>query len=311
MPKKDWVKSFKNFQIFVPASISNLGCGFDSLGLAVSLYFKTSVFSAPQFHLKICQNGKSLELPTDENLFLKAFSNCYPVSPDEWRFQISIETEIPLKRGLGSSACAVLSAILLAEKLLNLKHDASKILQSALQWESHPDNLCASLLGGFTVAMQDQHGAIYRRKPAFPRSLKILLLIPELEISTSRARALLPDAYSRESVISNIQRLAYFMACLQDGNYEGLRESVQDRIHQPYRATLMPFAHDLLNMQNFPDESAIVLSGSGPTFAVFYRIQEAKIRSVIQQIMSIHKTPYELRNVIVDNEGARIEALED
>src|SRR5262249_24893110 len=126
MPKRDWVKSFKNFQIFVPASISNLGCGFDSLGLAVSLYCKTSVFSAPQFHLKMCQNGKPLELPAEENLFLKALSNCYPVSPDEWRFQISIETEIPLKRGLGSSAGAVLSAILLAEKLLNLKHDASK-----------------------------------------------------------------------------------------------------------------------------------------------------------------------------------------
>ncbi|PWT90561.1 MAG: homoserine kinase [Acidobacteria bacterium] len=311
MASKKWEKAFKSFQILVPGSISNLGCGFDTLGLAVSLYFKTSVHSCPAFHFEMKCNGKPLDLPEEENLFLKVLRSCYPVSPDDWHFHISIETEVPPKRGLGSSACAVVSAMMTAAKLQNLRMESGQLLHTSLQWEPHPDNLCASLVGGFTVAMQDNSGALFYRKLLFPRSLKILLLIPEWQISTAEARRLLPELYPQEAVVGNLQRLAYFIAALQDGNFRGLRESVRDQIHQPYRAALMPFARDLLNSEYFSSESAVMISGSGPCFAMFYRVYEKKIRSVIQEIMSVHKIPYELRNVVVDEEGTRIESLED
>jgi len=180
-----------------------------------------------------------------------------------------------------------------------------------MQWESHPDNLCASVLGGFTVAMQDDGGAIYYQKLPFPKALRILLLIPEWEISTEEARRLLPQLYPQQAVIANLQRLAFFLGSLQDGNFRGLRESVRDQIHQPYRAPLMPFARELLDSPKFSSDCAVVISGSGPSFAVLYRVHEKKIRSVIQEIMSIHRIPYELRTVVLDNEGARIESLED
>ncbi|HEY4492501.1 MAG TPA: homoserine kinase [Acidobacteriota bacterium] len=308
---KKWEKAFKSFQILVPGSISNLGCGFDSLGLAVSLYFKTSVHSAPQFQLEMKCNHKTLLLKEADNLFLTALRRCYPVSPDDWRFSIMIETEFAPKRGLGSSACAVISAILMAAKLMNFKQDAGQVLHTAMQWESHPDNLCASVLGGFTVAMQDDGGAIYYQKLPFPKALRILLLIPEWEISTEEARRLLPQLYPQQAVIANLQRLAFFLGSLQDGNFRGLRESVRDQIHQPYRAPLMPFARELLDSPKFSSDCAVVISGSGPSFAVLYRVHEKKIRSVIQEIMSIHRIPYELRTVVLDNEGARIESLED
>ena len=309
--QKKWEKAFKSFQILVPASVSNLGCGFDTLGLAVSLYFKTSVFSAPHFSFEMKCNGKPLELAEQDNLYLKVLRSCYPVSPDDWHFAISIDTEVPPKRGLGSSGCAVVSAILTAAKLQALKQDIQQILHTALQWESHPDNICATVLGGFTVAMQDDAGNIYHQKLAFPRDLRILMLIPEWEISTKEARELLPQLYPQQAVIGNLQRLAYFMACLQDGDFRGLRESVRDQIHQPYRAPLIPFARDLLNGNSFSNESAVVISGSGPSFAVFYRVFEKRIRAQIQEIMAVHQISYELRNVMVDEEGARIESLED
>lgn len=308
---KRWTKQFKSFQILVPGSISNLGCGFDTLGLAISLYFKVSVHSSPSFRLEIKCNNKPLEIPPGENLFLKVLRNCYPVSPDDWSFTIQIETEVPPKRGLGSSACAAIGAMMLAARLMNLRQEPLQLLHTAIKWEAHPDNLCASVYGGFTVAMQDDGGSLYCRKLSFPSALRILLLIPDLQISTEEARRLLPQLYPQEAVVANLQRLAYFIACLQDGSLHGLRESVRDQIHQPYRAPLIPFARDLLDLPGFGDDSAILISGSGPAFAVLYRSHETDIRSKIQQVMAVHEIPYELRNVIPDHEGARIESLED
>jgi homoserine kinase len=307
---RSWTKSFKSFQILVPGSVSNLGCGFDSLGLAVALYFKTSVHSAPVFHLEMKCNGKNLDLPQEENLYLKALRNCYPVCPDDWQFSVSIDTEVPPKRGLGSSACCVISALITAARLMNLKQDQRQILSTALQWEPHPDNLCASILGGFTVAMASDSGVLRYQKLPFPSELRLLLLIPEWEISTEEARQMLPENYSREAVICNLQRLAYFMGCLQEGSFYGLRDSVRDQIHQPYRATLMPYARELLD-HDFGDETAMMISGSGPTFAVLYRSNQQRIRSIIQEIMSLHQINYELRNVMIDYDGARVESLED
>src|SRR5215475_10469534 len=167
MTIKKWEKAFKSFQILVPGSISNLGCGFDTLGLAISLYFKISVHSAPEFQLQINYNGKPIEFPQEDNLFLRVLSYCYPVSPDDWKFHISIDTEVPPKRGLGSSACAVIGAMLTAAKLQNLKLDLKQLLHTSLQWEHHPDNLCASVLGGFTVAMLDDQGCVFHQKLPF------------------------------------------------------------------------------------------------------------------------------------------------
>ncbi len=305
-----WTKAFKSFQILVPGSVSNLGCGFDSLGLAISLYFKISIHSAPRFQLEMKCNGKPLDMPAEENLFLKVLRSCYPVCPDDWHFTATIETEVPPRRGLGSSACATAGAIIAAARLMNLKQEAHQILTTALQWEPHPDNLCASILGGFTAAMMDYAGSVHYRKLSFPRMLKLLLLIPEWQVSTEEARRLLPDSYPKQAVIGNLQRLAYFMGCLQNGNFEALRESVRDQIHQPYRAPLMPFARDLLESE-IGNENAILLSGSGPTFAILYRVHRRRIRSIIQRIMATHGIPYEMRNVMIDSEGARVESLED
>lgn len=308
---KKWTKAFKSFQILVPGSISNLGCGFDTLGLAVSLYFKTSVHSAPQFSFEVSAYGKPILVPDEDNLFLKVLRQCYPVSPDDWRFQIQIDTEVPPKRGLGSSACAAVSAVLTAAKLMNLRQDPDQILHTVLPWEHHPDNICASLVGGFTVSMVDDSGAVFHQKLPFPPNIKVLLLIPEWEISTVEARRLLPELYPKDAVIGNLQRLAFFMACMRDGNFEGFRESVRDQIHQPFRVSLMPFGRDLLNSHKVPSDAAVVVSGSGPSFAILYRGQEKGLRSAIQEIMSLHQVAYDLRNVLVDTEGARIELLED
>jgi homoserine kinase len=305
-----WTKAFKSFQILVPGSVSNLGCGFDALGLAISLYFKASIHSAPSFHLEMSCNGKPLNIPVEENLYLKVLRSCYPVSPEDWRFHVFIETEIPPKRGLGSSACCVISAIMTAARLLNLKQEARQVLTTALHWEPHPDNVCASTNGGFTVAMNDSKGGLHYQKLGFPSELHLLLVIPEWEISTVEARKMLPESYPQKSIIGNLQRLAYFMGCLQSGKLCGLRESVQDQIHQPYRAALMPFGRELLD-QDFGDETAVMISGSGPTFAILYHSNHQKIRTGVQKILSAHQVAYELRNVMIDCEGARIESLED
>jgi homoserine kinase len=303
--------SFKSFRVLVPGSISNLGCGFESLGLAVSLYFKTTVRPATTFDLQTCCNGRPMEIPDAENLFLKVLRCCYPVSPDDWHFSVDIDTEVPPRRGLGSSACAVLSALITAARMMCLPLEPAQMLKTAMQWEPRPDNLCAGILGGFVAAMQEECGAVAVSRLPFPKTLKILLLIPQWEIPAHEACRLLPALYPRQTVVSNLQRLAFFLASLQNGEFQQLAESVRDQIHQPYRVPLIPFARDLLESGEFPKETAVFISGAGPAFAMLYRVHEKRIRAAAQRIMSRHPISYELFPVLVDKEGARVEQLED
>lgn len=303
--------SFRAFRILVPGSLSNLGCGFDALGLAVSLYFKTCVRPSPKFHLETSHNGRTLAIPPEENLFLKVLRSCYPISPDDWHFAISIDSEVPPRRGLGSSACAIVSALHTAARLQKLPMDASRTVHTAMQWEAAPDGLCAAVHGGFMTSMMDEGGKLSYLPLPFPEHVRILLLIPQWEVSTQEARRLLPQLYPQQAVVANLQRLAFFLASMVAGDLRELRESVRDQIHQPYRVPLIPFARDLLDSDAFPPDCAIFISGSGPTFAVCYRTRERRIRSAIQKIMANHGIPYELCPVQIDREGARIESLED
>ncbi len=303
--------NFKGFRILVPGSLSNLGCGFDALGLAVSLYFKTSVRPAPRFHLEMTHNGRPLCIPPEENIFLKVLRSCYPISPDDWHFAVSIDSEVPPRRGLGSSACAIVSALHAAGRLQKLAVNPAQTVHTAMQWEAAPDGLCAAVFGGFMTSMMDENGKLSYLPLPFPENMQILLLIPQWEVSTQEARRLLPQLYPQQAVIGNLQRLAFFLACLLTGDFRELRESVRDQVHQPYRAPLIPFARDLLETDAFSPDTAIFISGSGPTFAVCYRANEKRIRSAIQKIMAAHGIPYELLPVQIDREGARIESLED
>ncbi|WP_145038542.1 homoserine kinase [Paenibacillus sp. Y412MC10] len=252
-------------RVKVPASTANLGPGFDTLGMALSLYSWIEMKASEKtvFHLHGDEMGG---LPTDKsNLIYKVaqmvFEEAGQAVPD---LEISMYSEIPLTRGLGSSASAIVGALAAANALIGSPLPDSKLFDMATNLEKHPDNVGASLFGGIIAAVWDGSHADYMRIEP-PADLGTLVVIPDFELATSKAREALPAQVSLEDAVYNISRSSLMTAALSAGRLDLIRAAMKDRIHQPYRAPLVPGMSKIL--AEAPDHGAlgIALSGAGPT----------------------------------------------
>jgi len=249
----------------VPASTANLGPGFDTLGMALSLYswIEMKESEHTQFHLYGDQmNG----LTTDKsNLVYKVaqlvFDEAGVCVPE---IEISMYSDIPLTRGLGSSASAIIGGMVAANALIGSPLSKDKLFDMATKLEGHPDNVGASLFGGIITAVWDGVHADYIRMEPH-NNLEVLVVIPEFQLSTSDARKVLPDQISREDAIYNISRSSLLVAALSQGRFDLIGRAMSDRLHQPYRASLVPGMSRIL--EEAPNRGAlgVALSGAGPT----------------------------------------------
>jgi homoserine kinase len=183
-------------------------------------------------------------------------------------FHMTINNEIPLARGLGSSAAAIIAGVTCYELLTRDRLSDVEIFRYAFDFESHPDNLAAALYGGFVTAAMSATGDVLVARLAVAPGAACVVVIPEFELSTEKARAVLPRTYERSDVVFNIQRAALTTAALTTGKWNLLRESMRDRIHQPYRAPMIPGLNEVLGL-NVPGLFGIALSGAGPTVFSF------------------------------------------
>ncbi|OAB48068.1 homoserine kinase [Paenibacillus antarcticus] len=249
----------------VPASTANLGPGFDTLGMALSLYswIEMKESEHTQFHLYGDQmNG----LTTDKsNLVYKVaqlvFDEAGVCVPE---IEISMYSDIPLTRGLGSSASAIIGGMVAANALIGSPLSKDKLFDMATKLEGHPDNVGASLFGGIITAVWDGVHADYIKMEPH-NNLEVLVVIPEFQLSTSDARKVLPDQISREDAIYNISRSSLLVAALSQGRFDLIGRAMSDRLHQPYRASLVPGMSRIL--EEAPNRGAlgVALSGAGPT----------------------------------------------
>jgi homoserine kinase len=179
-------------------------------------------------------------------------------------FRMAIHNQIPLARGMGSSAAAIIAGVTLYGILLDdpLKDDV--VMRRALEFEPHPDNLSAALYGGLIAAGVDTKGTAYVAKLRPADGVQGVVVIPSFELPTKMARAVLPDSYSRADAVYNLQRSALTIAALITGDWGLLRESLRDRVHQPYRQKLIPGLEEILNL-DLPGLFGACLSGAGPT----------------------------------------------
>src|SRR5580658_334431 len=233
-------------RIRVPGSSANLGPGFDALALALSLY--VDVAAAPRSgEPRVRLTGEhSAGLPQDDSnliwqAFLHAFRKAGQSAPD---LQLEVRNEIPLGRGLGSSGAAAVAGIALANVVGRLHMSPLDVLMLAVEVEGHPDNVAASALGGLAVVAPPSQAI---RLP-WPERIATVVASPDVQLATSRARAALPDSYSRADAVFNLQRATLLVAAAASGNTAALRVALQDRWHQPYRAVLVPGLEDALAM---------------------------------------------------------------
>ena len=182
---------------------------------------------------------------------------------------LEITNEIPLGKGLGSSAAAITAGVVMAVKLLSLDWTLSRILDEAARMEGHPDNVAACVLGSIVVSAVEPCGITKAIRIAMPPTVGVAVVVPDFVLPTKEARAVLPDVCSLADATFNIQRAALLIAALATGDTSVFPAALDDRLHQPFRAQLVPGLADILRLRA-PGLLGCTLSGAGPGVLVFY-----------------------------------------
>ena len=251
-----------------PATSANLGPGFDTAAVALDFYLHIEAVTAPEF--SIAATGRNAErcARLDDNLVLDLYRR---LLTENGRRVISLairmQNEIPLGMGCGSSAAGRLAAIALASHFGKLGWDNGRILEEASAVEGHPDNAAACLLGGFVAAAHNGIG-VHVARVAPPTDWRAIVVLPNEPLATSKARAVLPETYSRADVVANLQSVAILGLAFAQGRGDLLQYAMSDRIHQPYREAICPQLPRLLPLAGRHGILGVALSGAGPAVLV-------------------------------------------
>ncbi|WP_127587971.1 homoserine kinase [Paenibacillus koleovorans] len=256
----------RSVYVKVPASTANLGPGFDALGMALNLYAWIEM-SVAQDRTTIQLYGDQMDgVPTDKsNLIYEVAQQVFRKAGVEHpELNISMYSDIPLTRGLGSSASAIVGALVAANALIGSPLSRDELFQMASDLEKHPDNVGASLFGGLIAAFWDGERAEHLRIEPEDR-LEVLVAIPEFHLATEKARHVLPTTISMKDAVFNVGHVSLLVAALATGRYDMIRHAMKDALHQPYRAPLIPGMSDILDRAVEHGALGVALSGAGPT----------------------------------------------
>lgn len=297
-------------RICVPASSANLGPGFDALGLALDIYLVCTV--ELQEVLRITAEGiDANEIPSDpSNLIwrtaLQVAESVKKVLPAVW---LHIDNQIPIGKGLGSSAAALTAGVVIADLLLNLNWSRHQILNEAARIEGHPDNVSACVLGAVVASSMEPDGQTHAVRIELPTTYRVAAVVPDFVLSTRMARAVLPESYTRRDAVFNIQHSALLIAALCTGNTESFSAALQDKLHQPYRATLIPGFSDMLELRE-PGLLGSALSGAGPSVLVFYEQGYEGVTEAFERLFAKYGVAAVTYFTSIQRTGFRLEALE-
>jgi homoserine kinase len=297
----------RDFLVRVPATTANLGSGFDCLGLALDLW-NTTHFSPGEHGINIKIRGEGADhLPQDDtNLIVRAlYAWCDELgAPRPKHLSIECGNNIPLNSGMGSSAAAILTGLIAANAWLDTKLEYHEVLRIANIIEGHADNAAAALYGSLAIVLTDHEPMSVTTLPVSP--LLCVVILPEFELSTKAARAVLPSQISLRDAIFNIGRTPLVVEGLRSGNLELLATGVQDAIHQPFRLQLIPGAQAAVQAAiNLGAPAA--LSGAGPSVIAFVKENPEFVISAMQQ--AFHNAGLITRGWVlpVSSQGARLE----
>ena len=260
----------RTVQVRVPATSANLGPGFDTLGLALSIYDELTVTALPEGELEIEVTGSgSDEIPRDEShLIVRVIRHVFAsVGREAPGLRLVAHNGVPHGRGLGSSGAAVSAGVLAAKGLLegDVELTENDLLRLATELEGHPDNVAPALFGGLTIAWVDEYGPQHK-KLLVHRGVAPVVFVPETTMSTSLARSLQPLQVPREDAVFNVSRSALLIAALTQSP-ELLLAATEDKLHQNYRAEAMPETDRLVRTLREAGFAAVV-SGAGPSVLV-------------------------------------------
>lgn len=286
--------------IFTPATSANLGPGFDSLGLSLKLYNEVRIKKNPFFAINIHGFGSDRINLKRRNAFISIFNETRKnINAPKENFKFVFFNNIPFSRGLGSSSAMIVGAIAAAYETAGLKISKSKILNLALNYEGHPDNIAPAVYGGFTTSIINNN-KVLTQKTKIDKNLRAVVAIPNKIMSTKSSRQALPKNLSLKDATSNLSHAAFMSACFFAGDYNSLRAASLDKIHEDRRMKALPELFELRELAYREGALLSTLSGSGSSF--FNLIYKDDARRLKERLEG--KFPeFEFKILELDNDG--------
>ncbi len=298
----------EKIRIRVPATSANCGPGYDTLGVACTLYNELSFELLPSsagLILEVSGEGGEYLAASEDNLAFKSFFSVWrSAQPDDIGLKISMKNNIPMSRGLGSSSSAIVAGVYAANILCGSKFSQTELLNFATAIEGHPDNVAPALLGGFTISyMEDDKAHSLSFKPSLP--LKLIAAVPEQKLATSLARKAIPQQIKHTDAVFNVSRASLLVAALMSGSGQHLAAALEDRLHQPYRAHLIPGLQDVFAAAKEAGAYNAIISGAGSTVMAYAAVdaEHAKIASAMQQAFTVHGQKCQTHILDIDYHG--------
>ena len=276
------------FTVRVPASSANLGPGFDALGMALGVYLTCRFRRSAE--LRIRAQGRDAEVipcNADNMIWQTAATVAANHGCQMPPIELEIQNDIPIGKGLGSSAAALTAGVVIADVMLDLGWKPLRMLDEAARLEGHPDNVAACTLGSIVASAIDSGGVARAVRLELPQRFGVAVVVPDFDLPTWKARAVLPAGYSREDAVFNVQRASLLIAALAAGAIWAFPAALEDRFHQPYRIPLVPGLDEILKLRA-PGLLGCVLSGAGPSILVFYERGYECVCDLVRQIFALH-----------------------
>lgn len=299
-------------KIQVPASTSNLGSGFDCFGLALKLYLtvEATVVTDSYEPCRVTTTGakENESLPRNTtNLIYRAMA--FAARREHLTLpplELLVHNEIPLASGLGGSAAAIVAGIKLCSLLTGQNLSDQAVQDYATEFEGHPDNVAASLYGGFVIGCVREDRTVVTARFDWPPEVRAVVVSPHSQLPTHVARAALPRTVTRANAVHNLQRSALFTAAVAQKRYELFWDAMQDQLHQPQRESLVPGLAEALALPRMTGLLAIALSGAGPSIIALVTDREDEIGARLTSCFHAHKIDSNVRVLEIDNEGSRL-----
>ncbi len=298
----------KKIRVQIPASTTNLGPGFDCLGLALKLYNVVEIEEIKEDKLIIEIEGEGKdEIPRNKkNIIFSAIKSVFDKAEEKFsRVRIREINHIPMGKGLGSSAATRLGGIVSASNFLRINLSQEEILNLATQLEGHPDNAAASLLGGLVMVIPEKEN-FHWIKINLSHKFKIVIALPEIKVSTEKAREILPQNFSLEDIVFNLSRMGALIYSLTKGKWEYLSLATEDKLHQPYREILIPGMKEVMESALSSGAKGAFLSGAGSGIVALTENKEKKIGESMQKSFLKKGVKSKIMTLEIDEGGLRI-----
>ena len=291
-------------KVRVPATSANMGPGFDSLGIAVSLY---NYFGFRETEGGLSFSGFPEEFCNEDNIVYQSMMKCFEkakYTPKGLEI-CSLDQNIPIARGLGSSSSCIVGGLVGANKIMGNVFTKDELFQMAVEIEGHPDNVAPAMFGGMVVSIMDE-GVSYHDIVNVKEGIKFVPMIPDFKLSTKEARAVLPKEISIKDGVYNVGRVALMVTALSNGKYDLLKFACKDAFHENYRSKLIKGFEEVKKEAYRVGALATYLSGAGPTIMAITSEKEENFKSNIEKFLKEKSLNWAVHELSIDTQGAII-----